>query len=58
MAPMYTYSKTKGLYAGISLEGSVMIERRDANVAKVRFLIQPLFNAQIIDIVSSLYLCS
>ncbi|RDA92447.1 hypothetical protein CP533_6418 [Ophiocordyceps camponoti-saundersi (nom. inval.)] len=28
---IYTYCKTKGLFAGISLEGSVIIERRDAN---------------------------
>lgn len=25
------YSKTKGLFAGISLEGSVIVERKDAN---------------------------
>ena len=28
---MFSYSKTKGLFAGVSLEGSVLIERRDAN---------------------------
>lgn len=28
---IFAYSKTKGLFAGVSLEGSVMIERRDAN---------------------------
>lgn len=28
---IFAYSKTKGLFAGVSLEGSVIIERRDAN---------------------------
>ncbi|KAI7618965.1 DUF500-domain-containing protein, partial [Hortaea werneckii] len=28
---IFAYSKTKGLFAGVSLEGSVLIERRDAN---------------------------
>jgi len=31
VAAIFSYSKTKGLFAGVSLEGSVMIERRDAN---------------------------
>lgn len=31
MAGIFAYSKTKGLFAGVSLEGSVLIERRDAN---------------------------
>lgn len=26
-APMFTYSKSKGLYAGVSLEGTVLVER-------------------------------
>lgn len=30
-ATVFSYSKTKGLYAGISLEGSVIVERKDAN---------------------------
>ncbi|KAG7445723.1 DUF500-domain-containing protein [Guyanagaster necrorhizus] len=30
-APMYSYSKSKGLFAGVSLEGTVLIERKDAN---------------------------
>ena len=30
-APMFTYSKSKGLFAGVSLEGTVLIERKDAN---------------------------
>ncbi|KXS18229.1 DUF500-domain-containing protein [Gonapodya prolifera JEL478] len=30
-APIYSYSKTQGLYAGVSLEGTVIFERRDAN---------------------------
>lgn len=32
-APMFTYSKSKGLYAGVSLEGTVLVERKDANEA-------------------------
>lgn len=31
IAGIFAYSKTKGLFAGVSLEGSVLIERRDAN---------------------------
>ncbi|THY78195.1 DUF500-domain-containing protein [Aureobasidium pullulans] len=31
VAGIFAYSKTKGLFAGVSLEGSAMIERRDAN---------------------------
>ncbi|KAF7732278.1 hypothetical protein EC973_005173 [Apophysomyces ossiformis] len=31
MAAVYSYSKTKGLFAGVSLEGSVIVERFDAN---------------------------
>jgi len=30
-APMFSYSKSKGLFAGFSLEGTVLIERKDAN---------------------------
>ena len=30
-AAIYTYSKTKGIFAGISVEGSALIERKDAN---------------------------
>ncbi|GMM33772.1 Lsb3 protein [Saccharomycopsis crataegensis] len=30
-AAIFSYSKTKGLFAGVSLEGSVIVERRDAN---------------------------
>ncbi|KAK0187822.1 hypothetical protein EV421DRAFT_2036239 [Armillaria borealis] len=30
-APMFSYSKSKGLFAGLSLEGTVLIERKDAN---------------------------
>lgn len=29
-APMYSYSKSKGIFAGLSLDGSVILERRDA----------------------------
>ncbi|KAG2172376.1 hypothetical protein INT43_004918 [Umbelopsis isabellina] len=31
IAPIYSYSKTRGLFAGISLEGSVIVTRQDAN---------------------------
>ncbi len=30
-AAIYTYSKTKGLFAGVSIEGSYLVERKDAN---------------------------
>ncbi|KAI0051052.1 DUF500-domain-containing protein [Auriscalpium vulgare] len=30
-APMFSYSKSKGLFAGISLEGTGLIERKDTN---------------------------
>ncbi|KAJ1998122.1 hypothetical protein H4R26_005576, partial [Coemansia thaxteri] len=33
LAPVLSYSKSKGLFAGVSLEGSVIIERKDANAA-------------------------
>jgi len=29
-APMFSYSKSKGLFAGLSLEGTALIERKDA----------------------------
>lgn len=31
LAPIYSYSKSKGLFAGVSLEGSVILTRNDAN---------------------------
>ncbi|KAF7796114.1 hypothetical protein EIP86_007287 [Pleurotus ostreatoroseus] len=31
VAAMYSYSKTRGLFGGVSLEGSVIVERSDAN---------------------------
>ncbi|KAG0169432.1 hypothetical protein DFQ30_003648 [Apophysomyces sp. BC1015] len=31
IAAIYSYSKTKGLFAGVSLEGSVILTRNDAN---------------------------
>ena len=31
VSAVYTYSKTRGLFAGISLEGSALIERKDTN---------------------------
>ncbi|KAJ3145129.1 hypothetical protein HDU89_007546 [Geranomyces variabilis] len=33
LAPIYSYSKSKGLFAGVSLEGSIIITRNDANRA-------------------------
>lgn len=32
VAAMFSYSKSKGLYGGISLEGTVLVERSDANI--------------------------
>ncbi|GME67296.1 unnamed protein product [[Candida] boidinii] len=31
VAAVFSYSKTKGLFAGVSVEGSVLVERREAN---------------------------
>ncbi|KAF8807675.1 DUF500-domain-containing protein [Phlegmacium glaucopus] len=31
IAAMYSYSKTRGLFGGVSVEGSVIMERQDAN---------------------------
>lgn len=31
LAAVFSYSKTKGLFAGVSLEGSMLVERKDAN---------------------------
>ena len=36
MAAMYSYSKTRGLFGGVSLEGSVIVERSDANAQAYR----------------------
>ncbi|KAI8927738.1 hypothetical protein BC831DRAFT_451398 [Entophlyctis helioformis] len=33
LAAVYSYSKTKGLFAGISIEGSVILERKETNAA-------------------------
>lgn len=30
-APLFTYSRSKGLFAGISLEGTVLVERKETN---------------------------
>lgn len=38
-APMFTYSRSKGLYGGVSLEGTVLMERKDANA---QFYGQPI----------------
>lgn len=37
-SPIFTYSKSKGLFAGVSLEGTVLIERKDANQAFVSLM--------------------
>ena len=31
VAGIFSYSKTEGLFAGVSLEGSIVVERKDAN---------------------------
>ncbi|CAL1708769.1 unnamed protein product [Somion occarium] len=36
MAAMYSYSKTRGLFGGVSIEGSVIVERQDANAQAYR----------------------
>ncbi|KAF9519905.1 hypothetical protein BS47DRAFT_1312139 [Hydnum rufescens UP504] len=33
VAAMYSYSKTRGLFGGLSIEGSVIMERQDANAS-------------------------
>lgn len=38
-APMFTYSRSKGLYGGLSLEGTALLERKDANA---QFYGQPI----------------
>lgn len=30
-APMYSYSRSKGLFAGLALDGTILVERKDAN---------------------------
>jgi len=47
MAAMYTYSKTKGLFVGISIEGSYLVERKDANT---KFVAVDLFFFSLITI--------
>ncbi|KAF8271880.1 hypothetical protein EI94DRAFT_1719698 [Lactarius quietus] len=36
VAAMYSYSKTRGLFGGVSVEGSVIVERQDANAQAYR----------------------
>ncbi|TFY73863.1 hypothetical protein EWM64_g10147, partial [Hericium alpestre] len=36
MAAMFSYSKTRGLFGGLSLEGSAIVERQDANALAYR----------------------
>ncbi|KAI1797964.1 hypothetical protein LXA43DRAFT_1088118 [Ganoderma leucocontextum] len=36
VAAMYSYSKTRGLFGGVSIEGSVIVERQDANTQAYR----------------------
>lgn len=38
-APMFTYSRSKGLYGGVSLEGTGLLERKEANA---QFYGQPI----------------
>ncbi|KAL7753545.1 hypothetical protein RI367_001320 [Sorochytrium milnesiophthora] len=45
MAAIYSYSKSKGLFAGISIEGSVIIERKDENA---RFYKAPVTSQQLL----------
>ncbi|GJJ70993.1 SH3 domain-containing YSC84-like protein 1 [Entomortierella parvispora] len=45
IAAIYSYSKTKGLFAGVSIEGSVIVERKDTNEAFYR---QPYTAAQLL----------
>lgn len=49
VAGIFSYSKTKGLFAGVSLEGSAIIERRDANEKLYgrRWTAQELLNGQV-----------
>jgi hypothetical protein len=49
VAGIFAYSKTKGLFAGISLEGSVLVERKDANekLYNRRISASQLLNGQI-----------
>ncbi|PIL27737.1 transporter [Ganoderma sinense ZZ0214-1] len=36
VAAMYSYSKTRGLFGGVSIEGSVIVERQDTNAQAYR----------------------
>ena len=36
VAAMYSYSKTRGLFGGVSIAGSVIVERQDANAQAYR----------------------
>lgn len=49
VAGVFSYSKTKGLFAGVSLEGSAIVERRDANekLYGQRFTAQQLMEGRI-----------
>lgn len=49
VAGIFSYSKTKGLFAGVSLEGSAIIERRDANekLYGTRYTAQQLLNGSV-----------
>ncbi|KAI9145331.1 hypothetical protein BKA69DRAFT_1050757 [Paraphysoderma sedebokerense] len=44
-APVFSYSKSKGLFAGVSIEGSVIVERKDANA---KFYKQPVTAAELL----------
>lgn len=45
VSAIFSYSKTKGLFAGVSLEGSAIIERKDANA---KFYGGPVTAAQLL----------
>jgi lipid-binding SYLF domain-containing protein len=45
-AAVYTYSRSKGLFAGVSLEGAVIVTRAAANV---RYYRRPVTAADILD---------
>ncbi|MBW2272265.1 MAG: hypothetical protein JRG96_03270 [Deltaproteobacteria bacterium] len=40
-APMYTYSRSQGIFGGVSLEGTAIIEREDTNTATYGKPVEP-----------------
>ena len=49
-AAIYTYSKSKGLFAGISIEGSALIERKDANRKCDLQLLNPIHRSVVVNV--------